>query len=380
MLCLAFVLICCVTAAKPKSNLLVILRCRQNEGRNCSDAELANPSLDPLLSRPRFSQHQMLRRQVVSSSQLSKALVTHPNFAHTQWAFLNPGIHVVNSTLHMIARCHSIDWRSLSSSANTSCPNDSLLSIVPCPQMPIYRLNMICHTTLSASLDKPLSPVTAYPQPLQLDAHYEAWAKNKIPAGHNINVGCTDPRIFSWNETVYIACHGYRSKSELLTGNLERVMYVQPVMPKPLPPVQLLAPDIIQASRTEKNWSPLGEVWNPRTACFDYLFSRFVDPHQVLQCDKEGRCHQVAKSRNASFFQRLKGKHSLYAIHLGTNAVRVSARHYGAQIAPIAQIVITEHLLLSGAIFHGLRSTDRGRTYQHFPYLIDVCYSKILRI
>ena len=106
-------------------------------------------------------------------------------------------------------------------------------------------------------------------------------------------------------------------------------MHVQQVLPHPQAPIQLHAPGIVSTSRTEKNWAPLADVWNVATLQWDHLFARFVDPHQVLQCNRAGHCIQAASTNNTAFFSAFKTKHGLFALHLGTNAVLVSPQRYG---------------------------------------------------
>ena len=75
-------------------------------------------------------------------------------------------------------------------------------------------------------------------------------------------------------------------------------------------------------------------------------------PSYALQCNRKGYCFELASTSRDGFFRRLRERFELYALHLGSNAVRVGRRFYGA-------------------VFHGLRNTPRGRTYLHFPYFID---------
>ena len=101
------------------------------------------------------------------------------------------------------------------------------------------------------------------------------------------------------------------------------------------------------------NRCPIGEIWNNKTGAVDYLFARFIEPHQVLQCNKAGHCFEVASTSNAAYFDALVEKHQLEGIHLATNAVRISRRHYGA-------------------LMHVMRKGKRDeRQYMSIPYLIE---------
>ena len=96
--------------------------------------------------------------------------------------------------------------------------------------------------------------------------------------------------------------------------------------------------------RVEKNWSPIGDDSNTPG---NFLFSRYIEPHQILSCSPSGACHVVglclthirsepiifvhllaASTSNDEFFDNFMRAHGAGAIHLGTNAVRLSPTRY----------------------------------------------------
>ena len=109
----------------------------------------------------------------------------------------------------------------------------------------------------------------------------------------------------------------------------------------------------------EKNWSPIcpkPPTTREKAHADIYLFSRFLDPHEIVQCSRSGQCSSFVSTNHTAFFTRFKRSHLLESIHLGTNAVRVSES-------------------LFGAIFHGLRiSSNKQREYLNVPYLFESAY------
>ena len=131
-------------------------------------------------------------------------------------------------------------------------------------------------------------------------------------------------------------------------------MHIQRLFPSLTGPVLLAG--LQNQGDIEKNWSPIGPYFDSTgEETGDYLFSRFVDPHEILRCNAVGACVVAATTNHSIFFNRFVKTHLIDKLHLGTNAVRVSEQYYGA-------------------IFHGRRKR-RGeqsfRSYLNFPYLFD---------
>ena len=92
---------------------------------------------------------------------------------------------------------------------------------------------------------------------------------------------------------------------------------------------------------------------NNATGDVDYLFARFVEPHQVLQCNKSGFCFERASTSNKAYFDALVRRHKLEGIHLATNAVRLSDHRFGA-------------------LMHVMRKGDRDtRRYMSIAYIFQ---------
>ena len=107
-------------------------------------------------------------------------------------------------------------------------------------------------------------------------------------------------------------------------------MHIQRILPSIGPPIQLQAPVIVFGDTWEKNWCPIDSIVNRNTGSTDFLFARFVEPHQILQCNESGFCFEAASTSRKQYFQDLLSRHQLEAVHLGTNAVRISQKYYGA--------------------------------------------------
>jgi hypothetical protein len=124
-------------------------------------------------------------------------------------------------------------------------------------------------------------------------------------------------------------------------------MKMQRIFPLPGPVTELDFPGHME--RTEKNWSPIWE--DPASSEPRFLFSRTVEPHQVVSCGINGTCAEAAVSSNPTFFDRFKSLWRLRALHLGTNAVKLPNGKFAA-------------------IFHGLVN-GVAREYLNFVYVFE---------
>ena len=148
-----------------------------------------------------------------NTSALASMLAFAPELASAAWTFLNPGILVFNGTLfvalslhrasidflfstslhhclrhhrRVVLRCHALHWGS------RPCPDASMTHTRPCPPLPIHRINAVCMAPLD-DMFRVLPPIVAVPQPLQLDALMDAFAKGRVPHSHKFNIGkCVD--------------------------------------------------------------------------------------------------------------------------------------------------------------------------------------------
>lgn len=73
-----------------------------------------------------------------------------------------------------------------------------------------------------------------------------------------------------------------------------------------------------QMQRTEKNWSPI--IANGSQY---YLFSRQIEPHEIVRCNTDGGCQKIAGSSNIDYFDKFKA----------TWAISVSERHTECPLA-----------------------------------------------
>ena len=171
------------------------------------------------------------------------------------------------------------------------------------------------------------------------------------PSGVNPSLGAQDARYFEWGAAIYLI---FNAAIKTESGRHIRAMHIQRLFPSLTGPVLLSG--LQNQGDIEKNWSPIG----PHTDSTgrvngDYLFSRFVDPHEILRCNAVGACVVAATTNHSIFFNRFVKTHLIDKLHLGTNAVRVSEQYYGA-------------------IFHGVQYHPTAgliRNYMDFPYLFD---------
>ena len=319
----------CSTMVMPMPFNLPEVACRMNQGRNCSQDELATVHLSTnsgssfgvnstdLLLRNRFA---------------FKAKYTN---------FYNPSMFVYNNTAWIVARLSMVNkfWESRNVQW-VMCPGDSVYELQSCPTgVRALAFNFVVYFPVSKD-GQLIGDVLA------LDYHSE---RHHVKEG--VYIGAEDARYFEWNNGVYLIFSGAINTSSSLAM---RRMFVRRLFPQITDPVQLSTPNALNA--IEKNWSPIGpHVDHEGKETGDFLVSRYVNPHEVYRCRPDGHCITIASTNHSEFFHRFVKTHLIDNLHLATNAVRMSESHYGA-------------------IFHGQRkdiSPILTRNNLDFPYLFS---------
>ena len=164
-------------------------------------------------------------------------------------------------------------------------------------------------------------------------------------------LGPEDPRVFAWNGEVYAVYNAPPNHSGDDSGGhrIVRSMKLQRLFPDD---GKITSLDLIDGKmeRYEKNWSPLAP--DPTAPDSRYLFSRNVEPHEVLSCSRlDGGCAATNKTENSPFWSKFMQLWGLRGLHLGTNAVAL----------PNGKLV---------ALFHGLPAGN-SRDYLNFVYVVE---------
>ena len=224
-----------------------------------------------------------------------------------------------------------------------ACPPHVLTPHTQCnktPWGPLKLASAIMHSTLDSRLQLSCN-VTAIDMDIA-SLHHDAWVF--MPE---------DPRAFEWHGEGWVIYndefHQYRQ------------MHMQRVLPTPLPSIPLSPPGGPDPhkppdyqgirKRWEKNWVAIGPTGTSIDDNDDYLFARRLEPHEIFRCSRQGTCRNESATSHEAFFQSLLSQYQYIEFHLGTNAVRVSATHYGA-------------------IMHGVTHPPKKRKhYDKWPYL-----------
>jgi hypothetical protein len=117
-----------------------------------------------------------------------------------------------------------------------------------------------------------------------------------------------------------------------------RAIYIQQVFPAHTAPVMFRHSTEAKFNMcVEKNWIPIGPT-NDSNVHYNqgFLFAYSVQPFHVIRCFLTGRCHTVSSTDNLAiphYYQQLyahipNGREA--RLTLGTNAVRLSDKYYGA--------------------------------------------------
>ena len=322
--------------------------CRQNNGRNCSEHEANVTYLVPELTGP------------VWFPDSKRILSTKAHFAAnsfgTPWRFYNPGVAVFGGRIWVVMRCEAQGF------FTHMCPDDSLYRARACPREliarhPYFIFNFVCMAHVDERFRIASPTVYALPHNLRYTALIEALTVTQQEIDSRIMpYGAGDARVFEWDHALYIAFHATPEPRDLVQGLHYNQMYIRQIKPVLSTPVQLRAPGIINGTTWEKNWAPIDIIVNATTGATDYLFSRFIEPHQIMQCSKAGVCTEVASTSHSEFFDDVLTRHQMKHYHLGTNAVRLSDEHYGA-------------------IFHVMTPGGKhSRKYHQIPYMFQARY------
>jgi hypothetical protein len=220
---------------------------------------------------------------------------------------------------------------------------------VPCDISRGYRpvsLSVIIQTELDGDL-QPVGAVRALPSPDNI----VDWKK---AAARRLDfIGIEDPRVFYWpnaNTTdVFLIVNAVFSSHAHA-----RQMLIWQVFPSIRSPVALSAVDnSVWELHDQKNWCALMPIST------EYLFSRTVDPHDIVACTRTGACRPYASSRSSRFFSafvQLQRHRGNAALHLGTNAIKLVS---GDLLALLHIMIETPH---------------NGRKYDNYPYIISGVY------
>ena len=307
--------------------------CIQNEGRPCTQTELE-------------AQQQQSNGQSLLSAR--HGVPARPNAGIRDYGFsisanghpvlLNPGVIVYNGVLWGVGRIklsRDFTW--------SKCPANSLYAEQPCPYADFLYVSFNGIFTLSPALAMSSDFVA-----LNHDLDY--FSVNRFDEQY---LGAEDPRVFAWGSEAYIA---YNAPPPTRRWHAPRMrqMYIQRILPRigtatPLSHRRL--------DRVEKNWAPISPAWQPSTsapvAADEFLFARFIEPHEIVSCTRYGECRSVATSSQQRAFDGLVKKYGFESVHLGTNAIRVTDTLYGA-------------------ILHAVNGTDtKYKSYKNIAYLFS---------
>ncbi|EDQ85248.1 uncharacterized protein MONBRDRAFT_29395 [Monosiga brevicollis MX1] len=215
------------------------------------------------------------------------------------------------------------------------CPLYDLHSSTPCPRQDLNGMSFITTCRLDAEL-RCIESLSVLPYNLSWSfAHYPKW---KI-------YGPEDQRSFVVGDRAFLTYNAPPRNPKPPPLDVRRIMKVQQVYPRLLEPVDLVYSG---TTKTEKNWSPL----RFDTKANEMLFSRFIEPHQVMGCQLQtGVCHEVATFESQHILADVKRAVKIESFHLATNTVPLSP---------------TEHV----GILHG-RTSSFGY-YVPLPYIVEV--------
>jgi hypothetical protein len=235
----------------------ILSRCVQNHGNTaCTKDELASPYLQ-LHHAVGFSKHFDLPAMVQSLSSAEPIV-------GRVW-LLNPSIVLYNSSLHLLVRLQ-IHPTPDSITNMRRCPYSSLARFIPCPpqfNIHVGTINFAAFATLDAHLN--------VSSPLDVIDHTMMYEDNP---GYG-SFGAEDSRIFLWGDDVYIV---YNERNGM------NIQQVYPIMGLR---IKLKPEDNRIRNTIEKNWSPIHELTS-KTSVLNYLFARYIEPHQIMQCSKTG--------------------------------------------------------------------------------------------
>ena len=217
------------------------------------------------------------------------------------------------------------------------------------------HISFIVHVRLNQHL-QPIAPIRGLPFTLGYETFRRAY-KDFVPPSLTLSLGPKDARAFTWdNETCLLFSAIPTDDALLRVKNDHRItsvreqMYVQCIHPVVRAPVVLMDGDHVYGQTAERHWCAIGEVTS-KNGSVEYLFARFVNPHQIYQCNKLGRCVMVGSTHN-DFINMFMHQRSLHAMHLGTNAVAINSTHMLA-------------------FMHGLRPSPRAKFYLNIAYVFE---------
>lgn len=249
-------------------------------------------------------------------------------------AIYNPGVVFHGDQLWLVTRLEG------KNTTYQQCPDTSLTRSRRCPHPAFRMISHVLRVPLRAD------PATGRLVPSGkwecMDYTFN-WDQLKA---HERELGPEDPRVFEWGGEIHVAINGPPIRSMSSPKTIQN-MKTQRLFPIPGAVIDLELVDRTM-ERKEKNWAPFGP-----SEAGGYLFSRTVDPHEVVDCGRNGSCTVAASSNATSFFARLKRIHNLKALHLGTNGILLPQKRW--------------HI----GIFHGVTDTA-ARTYLNFVYVFDV--------
>ena len=296
--------------------------CRTNQGQACSELERRRPLLALGIDRD-----VPLLDAETNSTDLAPRTRFRPEFArHGGWRFTTPALAVHRGALWVLLRCYSDElWFARPGThlnrTRAPCPAGSLYTAVDCPPIEIINYEFVCMGRLDGRL-RAVGELRALAQPLQYAAALAFERSGKTIDG--LELGMEDARTFVWDGAVHMAVNVLWLGDGHSQG---RRMCVQRLFP-PTSDLVCLPPPPNHFQIQEKNWAAIGEVHNASAGRTDFLFARFVEPHQILQCTRDGQCEERASTSGKSFFDVLKQRFGYGGFHLGTNAVRIAGDRF----------------------------------------------------
>ena len=321
---LVLALACLVVAA---------LECRQGGGRLCTDHEHTHPYLNANLIG-----------DVLLPD--SSAILASAPFATRHAVFsLTASLHTVLPYDGMLLAFLSV---TAACTNCNKCPDDSLGVLKECKMdnNAEYSFHTVAYVEVTGAFGIDGHVVTV-PVDFQFEAlntgHYNLnQAKSRHFGQHGV-------RVFAWDDGVYLLIED--RSVDAATHVIKHVTTVQRVLPSVAQAVEMQVSQS-QLLSEHHRWTPIDQTHNASTGRSDYLFASSIEPHQIVQCSRDGQCAEAAVTSHATFMKQFSDQHDGLTLKVGSNAVRVSEMHYGA-------ILNAEH------------GTYPDQTMQHFAYMFE---------
>ena len=310
--------------------------CKQGAGRLCTDQERSHPYLNTSMAG------------VVSlpdSATISRSS-KFANYGFRSYTSTLPAVVPYGGSIFAVFRmtgtCESKKPCKL-------CPDNSLYAVKDCKTAP-HTKYMQFHFAAYAKLDSMFGidgEVKSLPFDTQYDAFKSSYYDLKRTSTHHY--GIDDMRVFTWDDGVYLAMVDRRLDTQQRT--FAYAMMVQHIFTSTSESPVEMHFDTVSAS--ELQWTAIDQIYNNSTGRNDYLFTRSIEPHQIIQCSHDGQCIEAAITSHATYFKQLSERRGGLAFKAASNAVRVNDKYYGA--------------IVSGVPY----DKASGVTVQHYAYMFE---------